>query len=144
MKNQLIMKWLINPFERIAGWQALFAGLAAMTLTAVIGKINNLAFDGVLDIHVSISRSIGLSLICLPFYIWMITLKYNAYSVSCHLKGSKAIVSFIGALIVAEIISKLVLVFLLGSLFAGGVPLIVPRLAPDGLVGVIHVTRLRR
>ena len=45
------MKWLYNPFERIAGWQALFIGLAAMALTAVVGKINNVAFDGVLDAH---------------------------------------------------------------------------------------------
>jgi hypothetical protein len=45
------MKFFINPFERIAGWQALFLGVVVMTLTAVVGKINLVAFDGVLDVH---------------------------------------------------------------------------------------------
>ena len=180
------MKQLINPFERIAGWQALFIGLAAMALTAVIGKINNVAFDGVLDVHggatfsflasfamqavnflalfltmwlagicfsktkfraidvagtMALSRvpMLALAIICfLPivpasvydiprmiifmlvylfFAIWMIALMYNAYTVSCNLKGARAVVSFIGALAVAEILSKIILIFLLKGLF---------------------------
>jgi len=178
------MKWLINPFERIAGWQALFIGLIAMALTAVIGKINNIAFDGVLDIHAGtfsfiasfaiqvvnllsvfltmwiagicfsktkvraidiagtmalarapmlllsvicflpivpaglydIPRMIIFSIICVSFIVWMIALMYNAYTVSCHLKGVKAVVSFIGALLVAEAISKVAIYFLMSSL----------------------------
>ena len=180
------MKWFINPFERIAGWQALFFGLAAMALTAVIGKINGVAFDGVVDIHTGgsfsftasfamqavdflalfltmwiagvcfsktrlravdvagtmalarapmlplvvicflpvtpaglydIPRLIIFVLISIPFTIWMIALMYNAYSVSCHLKGVRAVVTFIGSLLVAEIVSKLVFIFLLSALF---------------------------
>ena len=180
------MKWLINPFERIAGWQALFIGLAAMALTAVIGKINGVAFDGVLDVHsgatfsfaasfamqainflsvfltmwiagvcfskskfraIDVAGTMALShipmlllavicflpvtpaglydttliivfiLITIPFIIWMIALMYNAYTVSCHLKGARAVISFIGALLVAEIISKLIIIFLLSGLF---------------------------
>ena len=176
-------KWFINPFERIAGWQALIIGVAVMALTAVIGKLNQVAFDGVLDVHVgatfnlsasfimqavnflalfltmwlagvcfsktklraidvagtmalarmpmlllafvgflpvvpkillNVSSLIIFTLICIPFVVWMIALMYNAYSVSCHLKGSRAVVSFIGALLVAEIISKIIL-FLLSS-----------------------------
>jgi len=45
------MKWLINPFERIAGWTALIIGIVVMSLTAVVGTVNHVAFDGVLDIH---------------------------------------------------------------------------------------------
>ena len=180
------MKLLINPFERIAGWHALFVGFAAMALTAVIGKINNVAFDGVLDIHVGtmfsfvtsfamqainflsmfltmwlaalcfsktklraidvagtmslarvpmllpaivcflpvapenlfdIPRVIIFSLVCIPFIVWMIALMYNAYTVSCHLKGVRAVVSFIGALLVAEIVSKIIIIFLLSGSF---------------------------
>jgi len=176
-------KWLINPFERIAGWQALVIGIAAMALTAIIGKLNQVAFDGVLDVHVGATFNLSASfimqavnflalfltmwlagvcfsktklrtidvagtmalsrapmlllaiicflpvvpktlldvpsliiftLICILFVIWMIVLMYNAYSVSCHLKGGRAVVSFIGALLVAEIISKVIL-FLLSS-----------------------------
>ena len=180
------MKLLINPFERIAGWQALFIGIAAMALTAVIGKINLIAFDGVLDVHggttftfstsfamqainllilfltmwlagiffsktkpraIDIAGTMALSfspmlllviicflpvvpaslydiprviifgIICVSFTIWMIALMYNAYTVSCHLKGSRAVVSFIGALLVAEIVSKVIIIFLLSSSF---------------------------
>ena len=181
------MKWLINPFERIAGWQALFIGIAVMALTAVIGKINQIAFDGVLDVHggatfsylaafamqainlfasfltmwlagvcfsksklraidvagtmalsrtpmllltiicflpvipaslYDVSQMVIFGLIIFPFIIWMVALMYNAYSVSCHIKGGRAVISFIGALLVAEVISKFILFFLMSSLFA--------------------------
>jgi hypothetical protein len=36
----------------------------------------------------------------------MVALMYKAYSVSCNLKGPKAIFSFTAGLIIAEIISK--------------------------------------
>ncbi len=180
------MKWFINPFERIAGWQALILGLIIMSLTAILGKINHVAFDGALDAHVggshsfalaflmqfvdllslflamwlagvcfskskvraidvagtiSLSRApmlllaiicflpiapIGLydvpriiifSIISIPLTIWMIALMYHAYTVSCHIKGTRAVVSFIGALLVAEVISKCIFIFLLSSLF---------------------------
>lgn len=45
----------------------------------------------------------------LIFTIWMIALMYNAYTVSCNIKGSKATISFIATLICAEIISKLII-----------------------------------
>ena len=178
------IKFLINPFERIAGWQALTIGIAVMALTAVVGKINHVAFDGALDSHpgtfslsisfimqvvafISIFLSMWLAgvlfskaklraidiagtmalarapmllfavvcflpiapaslydipnliisnIINIPLLIWMVALMYNAYSVSCHLKGSRAVISFIGAVIVAEILSKLILYLLLGSM----------------------------
>jgi len=184
MKNK--RQWIYNPFERVAGWWALMIGVVIMALTAIFGKINGIAFDGVLDVqpgsfgfsasfamqavvflalfltmwiagvcfsksrlrvidiagtmalarapmllfaiicfmpvtpaglYGNIPRLIIFSLICILFAIWMIALMYNAYSVSCNLKGSKAVLSFIGALLVAEIISKLVFFFLLSSLF---------------------------
>ena len=180
------MKFLINPFDRIAGWQALAIGITVMAFTAVVGQINHVAFDGALDIHggatfslsasfamqavnllalfltmwlagvcfskskpraidvagtmalartpmlllvvicflpvvpedfYDIPRMIIFTLIILPFIIWMIALMYNAYAVSCNLKGGRAVVSFIGALLAAEIVSKLIFIFLLSSLF---------------------------
>ncbi len=179
-------KWLINPFERIAGWQALTIGIVIMALTAVIGKLNQVAFDGALDAHVGATFSFPtafamqaidflslsivmwitgiifskskvrvidvagtmalartpmllLTIICflpvvpnslfdfprltifviitIPLYIWMIALMYNAYSVSCHLKGSRAIILFIGALVVAEVVSKYIIFILLSGSF---------------------------
>ncbi len=41
--------------------------------------------------------------------VWLIVLMYKAYSVSCNLKGSKGIFSFIAALLAAEIVSKILL-----------------------------------
>ena len=180
-------KWFINPFERIAGWRALLIGIVVMALTAVFGKLNHDAFDGVLDIHtgatfsysaafamqavdflvlfltmwltgvciskrkpcaidvagaMSLARTpmllltivyflpivpvslydtphlIVFTLISLLFIAWMVVLMYKAYAVSCHLRGKKrALFSFLGALLVAEFVSKMIIIFLLGSLF---------------------------
>jgi len=184
MKNN--WKWVYNPFEKVAGWEALVIGVVIMALTAIVGKFNHVAFDGVLDVHTGATFSLSTSfamqfvdflvlflimwlagfcfsktkfraidvagtmalarapmlliamicflpivpeslydvpyiiafvLISFPFIIWMIALMYNAYSVSCNLKGTRAILSFIGALVVAEIVSKLIFIFLLSSLF---------------------------
>jgi hypothetical protein len=45
----------------------------------------------------------------LVFLCWMIALMYRAFSVSCNVKGAKAIGTFIGGLLLAEIISKICL-----------------------------------
>lgn len=45
------VKYIFNPFERIAGWQALLAGLIVMILTAGLAVFSGLRFDGVLDAH---------------------------------------------------------------------------------------------
>ena len=185
------MKRFFNPFERIAGWQALFLGIIVMALTAIIGKINQIAFNGVLDVHggasfsfsasfimqavdflalfltmwlagvcfskskiraidiagtmalartpmlalvlicflpvfpkdiFDILRSVIFAVIAIPLTVWMIALMYNAYTVSCHLKGSRAVWSFIGALLVAEAVSIVVFIFLLSGLFTSASP----------------------
>jgi hypothetical protein len=175
-------KWLLNPFVYVAGSRALLLGVAAMTLTAVIGFYSHAHFDGAVDMHVGkisplpvyfveqfinwstlsilfyvagklFSRSsirfidvsgttalarwptimvailafgihtpakstspdqllasitigtIIFALATLVFLIWMIALLYNAFSVSCNLKGPRATGIFIGTLIAAEILS---------------------------------------
>jgi hypothetical protein len=57
------------------------------------------------------------SLLFVPFYflymlplMWLIILYYNAYSISCNLKGIKLIISFILGICVAEIISKIAVI----------------------------------
>lgn len=45
---------------------------------------------------------------------WMVWLMYRAFSVSCNMKGGKAIATFIASLLVAEIISKVVILALAG------------------------------
>ncbi len=43
------------------------------------------------------------------FSIWMIALMYKAFTISCNLKGGKAIWGFIVAIILAEILSKIII-----------------------------------
>jgi hypothetical protein len=50
-----------------------------------------------------------LMLITLVTLVWMIWLMFKAYSVSCNLKGTKGVVTFIGALILAEIFAKILI-----------------------------------
>jgi len=192
---------LVNPFERIAGWPALVAGLCAMALATVIGRMAGIYFDGTLDIHGShVQHSVGTALLmhgigwaslvlclalaglifsrtragrtrfrmidlagtlalartpylllavalsilpaglvstgiismsssdivrvvifglaCVVLLTWMIWLSYNAYSVSCNIRGVRGGLSFAGGLVAAEALSKWVLVLLL----AGGTP----------------------
>ena len=52
-------------------------------------------------------------LVTMLFAIWSIVLKYNAYSVSANIKGVVGGISFTIALIVAEILSKIVLYIVL-------------------------------
>jgi len=51
-------------------------------------------------------------LVSLVFIIWMIALMYNAFTISCNLKGGKATGVFIAALLAAEILSKIAIHFL--------------------------------
>lgn len=44
--------------------------------------------------------------------IWMVALMYKAYTVSCNIKGARAIVTFIVSLIGAEVLSKLSILLL--------------------------------
>ncbi|MCW3122680.1 MAG: hypothetical protein JWQ38_2172 [Flavipsychrobacter sp.] len=53
--------------------------------------------------------TIALSMLVLVFAIWMITLMVNAFMLSCNLKGSKAVISFIVSLLLAEILSSFIL-----------------------------------
>lgn len=58
---------------------------------------------------IDIGSFLLLSLLVLAFIIWAVVLMYRAYSVSCNLKGPKAIVSFIVVTVIAEIAAKSVL-----------------------------------
>ncbi len=49
----------------------------------------------------------------IPLLCWMVVLMYKSFSVSCNVKGGKAIGMFIAGLILAEILSKLALYALL-------------------------------
>lgn len=51
MKSNEVLKLMINPFTRIAGWQAFIVGSVIVALSGIIGSFGNVAFDGVIDMH---------------------------------------------------------------------------------------------
>ncbi len=53
MKKRNFWSWLVNPFVRIAGWHAFFIGILFVILCAVVGTYANVAFDGVIDAHIT-------------------------------------------------------------------------------------------
>lgn len=53
MKSKDIFSLVINPFTRIAGWQAFGLGLVIVVVTGFIGTFSNVAFDGVIDMHLT-------------------------------------------------------------------------------------------
>jgi len=42
---------MLNPFTRIAGWQAFGVGLVFVIITGIICTFSNVTFDGVVDMH---------------------------------------------------------------------------------------------
>lgn len=92
------------------------AGTAALArwpalLSAIIGFGINLPHtENIQEIRAAITPSVLVfSMLSLVPMIWMIALLYNAFCVSCGLKGGKAIGGFIAALALAEIASKLII-----------------------------------
>lgn len=55
-------------------------------------------------------------IICILVSVWYIVLLYNAFSVSGNMKGPKGILTFIVALLIGEVISK-ILIYILVPLF---------------------------
>ena len=55
------------------------------------------------------------AIIAVLMIIWMVALMYRAYAVSCNLKGAKAVVTFIISLLLAETLSKVLILALLSS-----------------------------
>ncbi|MCX7920242.1 MAG: hypothetical protein N3A72_11705 [bacterium] len=53
---------------------------------------------------------IGIVLVVLVMLMWMIILMYRGFAVSCNVTGGKAIIGFIIALFIAEVISKIVII----------------------------------
>ena len=49
----------------------------------------------------------------IPLLCWMVALMYRSFSVSCNVKGGKAIGTFVVGLLIAEVLSKLALVMVM-------------------------------
>ena len=89
----------------LSRWVTIFPALLAFGIhTPAVAPVT------IPDLIKSITpTAIAFGLISFLFMIWMIALMYNAFTTSCNLKGSKAIMSFIVALLISEILSKVIL-----------------------------------
>ena len=59
------------------------------------------------------------TVLTLTSIVWMVALMYRAYVVACNTSGGKSIALFIGAIIVGEVISKILIGNLLSATLAG-------------------------
>jgi len=62
---------------------------------------------------IDISIFVFAMIVVLLMVIWMVALMYQAYAVSCNIKGAVAIATFIVSLIGAEILSKIAILLML-------------------------------
>jgi hypothetical protein len=78
------------------------------------------------------------AIIAVLMIIWMVALMYKAYTVSCNVKGAKAIATFIVSLVLAEIVSKVLIITLLSSTL--GTDVIMGNLTPKSTQGTAVVS----
>ncbi len=85
---------LIKPFQNYTRY--IMNKLLQQFNTVAVGTYDIFIFYFVLIIMISA-------------VIWMCFLMYRSYSLCCNLKGSKAVISFIAGIIIAEIVSKILI-----------------------------------
>jgi hypothetical protein len=101
--------------QALARFPTVFVAIAALLpgYNSLIMKIAANPMNAVSIIFENIGPLIILLIVLfviLVMVIWMIALMYRAFAVSCNISGWKAIVGFIIALLIAEIISKLIII----------------------------------
>ncbi len=101
--------------QALARWPMLIAATACLApgyqrVTAIIAQqlvSGGLASGKFPSLNTADAVVAGLVLLVIILcVIWMVALMYRAYSICCNVKGAAAAVSFIAALLVAEVISK--------------------------------------
>ena len=92
----------------LARWPMLLMSFVGFIPMPDVSNLQNAKLEDLIKIATSPGLIIT-GIVSLPIIVWFVALLYNAYSVSVNLKGPKAVWSFIGGLVAAEIISKVVL-----------------------------------
>lgn len=69
MRNKITWNLLFNPFSKIAGWQAFALGLVFVLITGLLGAYANIAYDGVIDVHLTESLTVKDSFVILAIDI---------------------------------------------------------------------------
>lgn len=100
--------------QALARWPTLFTSLITLPpafqrfnleLLAVVSTPGSMPNFASPDAAVFLAVALAM----LPLTCWMVLLMYNSYSVSCNVRGGKAIGTFILGMILAEILSKMII-----------------------------------
>lgn len=107
--------------QALARWPMLLA-VIYLSIPALGGRIESLTLrmleamptepDKVMASSEYLLDAMWLTLISLPLIaclVWMIWLMFHSYALTCNLRGQRAFFSFVGALLLAEILSKLLI-----------------------------------
>jgi hypothetical protein len=107
--------------QALARWPYLIAALAMLpdanrrVLGYLVSKLTqNASAASISSIDVFVFGFAMIVMILMA--IWMVALMYQAYAVSCNIKGARAVVTFVVGLILAEVLSKIT-IFLLAGIF---------------------------
>ena len=104
--------------QALARWPTVFVGLLMLpdAIRRFGAQVLNLLANPGAKPAINVADAVVCCLVVLasiPFFCWTIYLMYKSFSVSCNVKGGKAIGTFIAGLIVAEVLSKLCMALLL-------------------------------
>lgn len=109
--------------QALARWPTIFISLALLPKTFqqfVNGLVEQIRAGGVPKIDPTQALVFAIIvLVMIVFVCWMVALMYKAFSVSCNVKGGKAIGTFIGGLLLAEILSKVCVILLFHYVVTG-------------------------
>jgi len=98
--------------QALARWPTLFISLIALpkAFQTFGGELVEQLKQGKLQFNTAHAAIfLGLALAMIPFLCWAVALMYKSFSVSCNVRGGKAIGTFVAGLLLAEVLSKLCL-----------------------------------
>lgn len=98
--------------QALARTPTLVTALAAM-MPGYQRQVARLALFGVDVQSPDFAAFVAVSVVTIAMIVWMVLLMYRAFSVSCNVRGAKAIIWFVAMLIAGEIISKMLVLTLL-------------------------------
>jgi len=105
--TQALARWpyLITSFVMLPEANRRFSAylMAGLTSSEGFGTLN----------YVGLCVFVLASFVAIAMIVWMVALMYRAYSVSCNIKGARAVITFIVSIVGAEVLSKSLILLLL-------------------------------
>ncbi|HMJ65058.1 MAG TPA: hypothetical protein VK615_06885 [Candidatus Binatia bacterium] len=95
--------------QALARWPTIFSALVC--LPPAVRRFSNQLLEQIKrggEFHINVADAAVFAVVLLAiivFTCWMVALMYKSFSISCNVKGGKAIGTFIAGLLIAEILS---------------------------------------